>query len=248
MTPDAITPHELLTLFDVASAAQRGALATMSTAERRARTERAGQYQLDLVAEAAILPVLASAGVRVLSEESGWSGPADAPFTVVVDPVDGSTNCAAPAAVLGHLTVRARRRRPAVRARAERRHRRALRRDPREGRDPRRRATHAVERGGPRAGGDRAVRVDRNPARLAPIPCPRIGGAGAVRRRRGPSRRLRRRLRRPARAVGLPGRNAGVRGSRSLDRGPTTPRPRGRRCRRRAVSSSPRGRPSCSRP
>jgi fructose-1,6-bisphosphatase/inositol monophosphatase family enzyme len=94
VTPEAITPNELLTLFDVASAAQRGALATLSPAERRARTDRAGQYQLDLVAEAAILPVLASAGVRVLSEESGWSGPADAPLTVVVDPVDGSTNCA----------------------------------------------------------------------------------------------------------------------------------------------------------
>jgi myo-inositol-1(or 4)-monophosphatase len=30
----------------------------------------------------------------VLSEESGRSGPATAPVTVVVDPVDGSTNCA----------------------------------------------------------------------------------------------------------------------------------------------------------
>ncbi len=93
MTPDAITPADLLALFDVASAAQRGALATLGPAERRARTDRAGQYQLDLVADAAILPVLASAGLRVLSEESGWSGPADAAITVVVDPVDGSTNC-----------------------------------------------------------------------------------------------------------------------------------------------------------
>ncbi len=86
-------PDELLALFDVASAAQRGALATLGPAERRARTDRPGQYQLDLVADAAVLPVLASAGVRVLSEESGWSGPADAPVTVVLDPVDGSTNC-----------------------------------------------------------------------------------------------------------------------------------------------------------
>ena len=94
MSPNAISPHELLALFDVASAAQRGALATLGSAERRARTDRAGQYQLDLVADAAVLPVLASAGVRVLSEESGWSGPADADITVVLDPVDGSTNCA----------------------------------------------------------------------------------------------------------------------------------------------------------
>jgi myo-inositol-1(or 4)-monophosphatase len=89
-----VSPDDLLALFDVASAAQRGALATLSSAERRARTDRPGQYQLDVVADTAILPVLAAAGVRVLSEESGWSGPADAAVTVVVDPVDGSTNCA----------------------------------------------------------------------------------------------------------------------------------------------------------
>ena len=85
---------DLLALFDVAAAVQRGALATLGPGDRRARTDRAGQYRLDLVADAAVLPVLARSGVRVLSEESGWSGPADAPITVVVDPVDGSTNCA----------------------------------------------------------------------------------------------------------------------------------------------------------
>jgi fructose-1,6-bisphosphatase/inositol monophosphatase family enzyme len=89
-----VTPDDVLDLFDVAAAAQRGALATLGTNERRARTERAGQYQLDVVADAAVLPVLHAAGVRVLSEESGWSGPEDADVTVVVDPVDGSTNCA----------------------------------------------------------------------------------------------------------------------------------------------------------
>jgi fructose-1,6-bisphosphatase/inositol monophosphatase family enzyme len=88
-----VTPEDLLALFDVASAAQRGALATLGPAERRARTPRPGQYQLDLAADAAVLPVLATAGVRVLSEESGWSGPEDAAITIVVDPVDGSTNC-----------------------------------------------------------------------------------------------------------------------------------------------------------
>jgi len=89
-----VNPDELLALFDVAAAAQRGALATLSAADRRDRTDRPGQYRLDLVADAAILPVLDAAGVRVLSEESGWSGPGDAAITVVVDPVDGSTNCA----------------------------------------------------------------------------------------------------------------------------------------------------------
>jgi fructose-1,6-bisphosphatase/inositol monophosphatase family enzyme len=89
-----MTPEAVLALFDVAAAAQRGALATIGARERRARTERPGQYHVDLVADAAILPVLHAAGVRVLSEESGWSGSDDAEITVVVDPVDGSTNCA----------------------------------------------------------------------------------------------------------------------------------------------------------
>ena len=84
----------MLAVFDVTAAAQRGALATLGSPDRRARTDRPGQYQLDVVADTAILPVLHSAGVRVLSEESGWSGPEDAVITVVVDPVDGSTNCA----------------------------------------------------------------------------------------------------------------------------------------------------------
>src|SRR5439155_7552042 len=61
--------------------------------ERRTRTERDGQYHLDTVADAAVLPVLAELPVRVLSEESGWTGAPDADVTVVVDPVDGSTNC-----------------------------------------------------------------------------------------------------------------------------------------------------------
>jgi fructose-1,6-bisphosphatase/inositol monophosphatase family enzyme len=89
-----MTPDDVLAVFDVAAAAQRGALATLGPRERRARTDRAGQYQLDVVAEAAVLPVLHAFGVRVLSEESGWSGPSDAEVTVVLDPVDGSTNCA----------------------------------------------------------------------------------------------------------------------------------------------------------
>jgi fructose-1,6-bisphosphatase/inositol monophosphatase family enzyme len=89
-----VTPDALLAVFDVAAAAQRGALATLGATERRARTDRTGQYRLDLVADAAILPVLHAAGLRVLSEESGWTGPDDAELTVVLDPVDGSTNCA----------------------------------------------------------------------------------------------------------------------------------------------------------
>lgn len=54
--------------------------------------DHASQYDHDLVADAAALSVLGPAGVRVISEESGTSGPEDAELTVVVDPVDGSTN------------------------------------------------------------------------------------------------------------------------------------------------------------
>ena len=85
---------DLLELFDAAADAERDALAPLSPSERRARTDRPGQYALDLVADAAILEVLHAAPVAVVSEESGRSGPSDADVTVVLDPVDGSTNCA----------------------------------------------------------------------------------------------------------------------------------------------------------
>jgi fructose-1,6-bisphosphatase/inositol monophosphatase family enzyme len=84
----------MLGLFAVAADASAAALADLQGADRRARTDRPGQYALDLVADGAIVPMLADAGLGVLSEESGRSGPATAPITVVVDPVDGSTNCA----------------------------------------------------------------------------------------------------------------------------------------------------------
>lgn len=50
-----------------------------------------GQYHADLVADAAALGVLDAAGVGVVSEESGRRR-ADHGVTVVVDPLDGSTN------------------------------------------------------------------------------------------------------------------------------------------------------------
>ncbi|MEZ5167320.1 MAG: inositol monophosphatase family protein [Acidimicrobiales bacterium] len=56
--------------------------------------ERAGQYASDLVADAAVLDVLRSVGIRVLSEESGL-GPGSGPVAVV-DPLDGSTNASRP--------------------------------------------------------------------------------------------------------------------------------------------------------
>lgn len=53
--------------------------------------ERAGQYALDLVADGPVCGLLVRQGFGVLSEESGRHHP-ERPITVVVDPVDGSTN------------------------------------------------------------------------------------------------------------------------------------------------------------
>jgi myo-inositol-1(or 4)-monophosphatase len=87
-----VTSDELLDLLVGTAAAVERAVRTVPGPDRRARTDKPGQYALDLVADAAALEVLVRAPVAVLSEESGWSGVAGAELTVVIDPVDGSTN------------------------------------------------------------------------------------------------------------------------------------------------------------
>jgi myo-inositol-1(or 4)-monophosphatase len=52
---------------------------------------RPTQYHLDVAADEVALRVLLGAGFQVVSEESGVSGSGE--YTVVVDPIDGSTNC-----------------------------------------------------------------------------------------------------------------------------------------------------------
>lgn len=92
-----MTPAALLETFAAAGAAVATALEAIVGDERRGRTDRPGQYALDLVADAAALSVLHRVDAAVLSEESGWSG---APrrtgkgtgLSIVLDPVDGSTN------------------------------------------------------------------------------------------------------------------------------------------------------------
>jgi myo-inositol-1(or 4)-monophosphatase len=55
--------------------------------------QRPTQYRHDLVADEAVLGVLRTAGVTIVSEESGrHEGSLAREVTVVVDPVDGSTN------------------------------------------------------------------------------------------------------------------------------------------------------------
>ena len=87
-----MTTDELLTVFDDAAKAARTAVEPLSGAARRERTDRPGQYALDLVADAAVLPILHETGLAVVSEESGRSGHGDAAITVVLDPAEGSTN------------------------------------------------------------------------------------------------------------------------------------------------------------
>ena len=89
-----MTPDALLQMFADAATAASQAVAGIRHAARRDRTDRPGQYALDLVADEAALRVLSKAPVRVVSEESGVTGHRDAPITVVIDPIDGSTNCA----------------------------------------------------------------------------------------------------------------------------------------------------------
>jgi fructose-1,6-bisphosphatase/inositol monophosphatase family enzyme len=89
MRPDAI-----LELFVDTANAVRDAVRAIESASLRDRTSRSGQYALDLVADAAACTVLERAPVRIVSEESGVHERERAAVTVVIDPVDGSTNCA----------------------------------------------------------------------------------------------------------------------------------------------------------
>ncbi len=65
--------------------------AVQSGRHRGLSGRRDSQYHLDVVADEVALRVLLGAGLRVVSEESGTTGYGD--ITVVVDPIDGSTNC-----------------------------------------------------------------------------------------------------------------------------------------------------------
>ncbi len=84
--------EDLLTLFDKTAVAIRDAVAPVRGADRRGRTDRPGQYALDLVADKAALEVLHRVPATIVSEESGITGTANAPITIVIDPIDGSSN------------------------------------------------------------------------------------------------------------------------------------------------------------
>jgi myo-inositol-1(or 4)-monophosphatase len=87
------TADDVLALFDRVVAAVVAALAGQTDWDLVVGGAHAAQYAHDRTADDAALAVLHAAGVGVLSEESGRSGPEHA-IVVVVDPVDGSTNAA----------------------------------------------------------------------------------------------------------------------------------------------------------
>ncbi|HEU5152153.1 MAG TPA: inositol monophosphatase [Iamia sp.] len=86
-----MTDDELLEVLAAASAAIARALA--ETPDWGVADTKPGQHHSDLAADAAALAVLREAGLGVYSEESGWTDEGRE-LTVVIDPLDGSTNAA----------------------------------------------------------------------------------------------------------------------------------------------------------
>lgn len=85
----SVDDQSLREVLDEAAAAIAGALGGLR--DWGLAGTRAGQYRSDLAADAAALEVFDRAGLGVLSEESGRHR-AEVELTVVVDPLDGSTN------------------------------------------------------------------------------------------------------------------------------------------------------------
>ena len=81
----------LLEVLHATADAVRRALDQVEDWAPKTEAETHVQYAIDLVADAPAIEVLTANGLGALSEESGHHH-ADRPITVVVDPVDGSTN------------------------------------------------------------------------------------------------------------------------------------------------------------
>jgi fructose-1,6-bisphosphatase/inositol monophosphatase family enzyme len=89
MADASVDPLVVLgTLTEAADAIEAALAATVDWGETGGK---AGQHHSDVAADAAAVAVLVDAGLGVLSEESGRTHPERA-VTVVVDPLDGSTN------------------------------------------------------------------------------------------------------------------------------------------------------------
>ena len=89
MSGDLVDPLVVLgALTDAADAIEAALAATVDWGETG---DKDGQHHSDLAADAAAVAVLVDAGYGVLSEESGRTRP-EREVTVVLDPLDGSTN------------------------------------------------------------------------------------------------------------------------------------------------------------
>lgn len=89
-----MTGEELIEVFEKAALAIQHAVEAVPVPDRGRRTDRPGQYEIDVIADRVVLDLLATLPVEIVSEESGRSGSAGADLTIVVDPIDGSTNAA----------------------------------------------------------------------------------------------------------------------------------------------------------
>jgi fructose-1,6-bisphosphatase/inositol monophosphatase family enzyme len=89
MSTDPVDPVVVLGALTEAADAVEAALA--ATADWGVTGGREGEHHSDVAADAAAVAVLVDAGFGVLSEESGRTHP-ERPITVVLDPLDGSTN------------------------------------------------------------------------------------------------------------------------------------------------------------
>jgi myo-inositol-1(or 4)-monophosphatase len=87
----AMDAHEVLTTLHATADAVAASLERHEAWHLAHDGIHAGQYVHDQVADVAALGVLEPAGLAVLSEESGYRE-GRLPITVVMDPVDGSTN------------------------------------------------------------------------------------------------------------------------------------------------------------
>jgi fructose-1,6-bisphosphatase/inositol monophosphatase family enzyme len=84
---------DLVSTFEGIALSIGDAIRALDPEERKRRTERPSQYAIDLVADAIVLDVLKGFPATVVSEESGISG-GGSDLAIIVDPIDGSTNCA----------------------------------------------------------------------------------------------------------------------------------------------------------
>ena len=89
MPTDPVDPVVVLGALTEAADAVEAALA--ATGDWGVTGGREGEHHSDVAADAAAVAVLVEAGFGVLSEESGRTHP-ERPVTVVLDPLDGSTN------------------------------------------------------------------------------------------------------------------------------------------------------------